>query len=117
MIQIIVRAQQAQCRKSSEERITSGMVGKQVCFDFSAAWDGMAKTAVFEGSGAKKDVILNGNMAEIPAGACASAYTEQTEPHRHRRSTQTSGRSSAALIRAGKHPQIRHCRSGRSYRA
>ena len=66
MIQIIVRAQQAQCRRSSEERITSGMVGKQICFDFAEAWDGMAKTAVFEGSGTKKDVILRGSMAEIP---------------------------------------------------
>ena len=73
MIQIIVRAQQAQCRRSSEERITSGMVGKQVCFDFSAAWDGMAKTAVFEGSGTKKDVILSGSMAEIPH-ECLTAH-------------------------------------------
>ena len=73
MIQIIVRAQQAQCRRSSEERITSGMVGKQVCFDFAEAWDGMAKTAVFEGSGTKKDVILSGSMAEIPH-ECLTAH-------------------------------------------
>ena len=73
MIQIIIRAQQAQCRRSSEERITSGMVGKQVCFDFAEAWDGMAKTAVFEGSGTKKDVVLSGSMAEIPH-ECLTAH-------------------------------------------
>ena len=66
MIQIIVQAQKASCRKSSEERITTGMVGKQVSFDFSAEWDGLVKTAVFEGSGVKKDVTLSGDAAVIP---------------------------------------------------
>lgn len=66
MIQIIVQAQKASCRKSSEERITTGMVGKQVSFDFSAEWDGLVKTAVFEGSGVTKDVTLSGDTAVIP---------------------------------------------------
>ena len=66
MIQIIVQAQKASCRKSSGERITTGMVGKQVSFDFSAEWDGLVKTAVFEGSGVKKDVTLSGDTAVIP---------------------------------------------------
>ena len=66
MIQIIVQVQKASCRKSSGERITTGMVGKKVSFDFSAEWDGLVKTAVFEGSGVKKDVALSGNAAEIP---------------------------------------------------
>ena len=66
MIQIIVQAQKASCRKSSGERITTGMVGKTVSFDFSAAWDGLVKTAVFEGSGVKKDVTLSGDTAVIP---------------------------------------------------
>ena len=66
MIQIIVQAQKASCRKSSGERITTGMVGKQVSFDFSAEWDVLVKTAVFEGSGVKKDVTLSGDTAVIP---------------------------------------------------
>ena len=66
MIQIIVQAQKASCRKSSGERITTGMVGKQVSFDFSAEWDGLVKTAVFEGSGVTKDVTLSGDTAVIP---------------------------------------------------
>ena len=66
MIQIIVQAQKASCRKSSGEKITTGMVGKKVSFDFSADWDGLVKTAVFEGSGAAKDVVLTGDAAEIP---------------------------------------------------
>lgn len=66
MIQIIVQAQKASCRKSSGERITTGMVGKHVSFDFSAEWDGLVKTAVFEGSGVKKDVTLSGDTAVIP---------------------------------------------------
>ena len=66
MIQIIVQAQTASCRKSSGERITTGMVGKQVSFDFSAEWDGLVKTAVFEGSGVTKDVTLSGDTAVIP---------------------------------------------------
>ena len=66
MIQIIVQAQKASCRKSSGERITTGMVGKKVTFDFSAEWDGLVKTAVFEGSGVKKDVTLSGDTAVIP---------------------------------------------------
>ena len=66
MIQIIVQAQKASCRKSSGERITTGMVGKKVSFDFSAEWDGLVKTAVFEGSGITKDVTLSGDTAVIP---------------------------------------------------
>ena len=66
MIQIIVQAQKASCRKSSGERITTGMVGKTVSFDFSAEWDGLVKTAVFECSGVKKDVTLSGDTAVIP---------------------------------------------------
>ena len=66
MIQIIVQAQKASCRKSSGERITTGMIGKTVSFDFSAEWDGLVKTAVFEGSGVKKDVTLSGDSAVIP---------------------------------------------------
>lgn len=66
MIQIIVHAQNASCRKSSGEKITTGMVGKKVTFDFSAEWDGLVKTAVFEGSGVTKDVTLSGDTAVIP---------------------------------------------------
>lgn len=66
MIQIIVQAQKASCRKSSGEKITTGMVGKKVSFDFSAEWDGLVKTAVFEGSGVTKDVTLSGDTAVIP---------------------------------------------------
>lgn len=66
MIQIIVQAQKASCRKSSGERITTGMVGKQVSFDFSAEWDGLVKTVVFEGNGVTKDVALSGDTAVIP---------------------------------------------------
>ena len=66
MIQIIVQAQKASCRKSSGEKITTGMVGKKVSFAFSEGWDGFVKTAVFEGSGVTKDVVLSGDAAVIP---------------------------------------------------
>ena len=48
------------------ERLTSGMQGVEVSFFFSSDWDGLTKTAVFEGSGQNVDVLLVGVSCEIP---------------------------------------------------
>lgn len=51
------------------EKLTSGMQGTEVSFFFSADWDGLVKTAVFEGSGQSVDVLLTGASCEIPPAA------------------------------------------------
>lgn len=51
---------------TQRERLTSGMQGVEVSFLFSTGWDGLVKTAVFEGSGQSVDVLLAGASCEIP---------------------------------------------------
>lgn len=49
------------CAETTQrERLTSGMQGAEVSFFFSADWDGLVKTAVFEGGGQSVDVLLTG---------------------------------------------------------
>lgn len=48
------------------ELLTSGMTGLQIRFDFSPEWDGLAKTAVFHGSGKQRDVLLTGDVCTVP---------------------------------------------------
>lgn len=55
------------CAETTQrERLTSGMQGVEVSFFFSADWDGLVKTAVFEGSGQSVDVLLTGASCEMP---------------------------------------------------
>lgn len=55
------------CAEATQrERLASGMQGAEAYFFFSADWDGLVKTAVFEGSGQSVDVLLTGASCEIP---------------------------------------------------
>lgn len=51
--------------------ITSGSVGLPVSFIFSDAWDGLARIAVFKGSGTAKDVALFTDECAVPAEVLA----------------------------------------------
>lgn len=66
MIKVSVNRQSAVCHKSATEYITTGQVGQEIIFEFSEAWDGFSKTAVFKGSGVKKDALLVSDRCEIP---------------------------------------------------
>lgn len=66
MIKVSVNRQSAVCHKSATEYITTGQVGQEIVFEFSEAWDGFSKTAVFKGSGVKKDALLVSDRCEIP---------------------------------------------------
>lgn len=66
MIKIFVNQLSALCSKTNADRITTGLVGQEVHFDFSEHWAGMVKTAVFEGSGITKDQMLESDRCTIP---------------------------------------------------
>lgn len=66
MIKVSVNRQSAVCHKPATEYITTGQVGQEIEFEFSEAWDGFSKTAVFKGSGVKKDALLVNDRCEIP---------------------------------------------------
>lgn len=71
MIRITVNLQSVSCIRSNGERLTTGLVGKEVLFDFPQEWEGFTKTAVFEGSGVTKDRVLTGGRCTIPAECLA----------------------------------------------
>lgn len=48
------------------ETLTSGMIGKEVCFSFSEEWKGLSKVAVFSSGKIKRDVVLNDSVILIP---------------------------------------------------
>ena len=56
--------------------LTVGTVGLDCSFDFSDEWDGLTKTAVFDGSGVTKDVILLENTVDVPPEVLAEAGGE-----------------------------------------
>ena len=64
MIQITCKGNSASCTRT--ERLTSGMVGLQCEFIFDEAWDGLAKTAVFQAGSEKRDVLLTGAICKVP---------------------------------------------------
>lgn len=64
MIQITCKGNSAICTRT--ERLTSGMVGLQCEFVFDGAWDGLAKTAVFQAGSEKRDVLLTGDTCTVP---------------------------------------------------
>ena len=64
MIQITCKGNSASCTRT--ERLTSGMVGLQCEFVFDSAWDGLAKTAVFQAGSEKRDVLLTGALCTVP---------------------------------------------------
>lgn len=55
------------------EKITAGSVGIQCRFAFSAEWDGLGKTAVFETDKHKIAVVLNTPAVTIPWEVCEEA--------------------------------------------
>lgn len=76
MLEIKVDRSFAQTR--SEEFLTSGMAGVQLCFEFSGDWDGLHKTAVFTNGKVTVDVLeekWRGNVCTIPHECLAQAYT------------------------------------------
>lgn len=66
MIQIVVRNQNIRCVKSWDEHITTGLVGKEVFFEFPDEWASYSKTAVFTAGDVTKDKVLAGNQTTIP---------------------------------------------------
>lgn len=72
MIHVNVRERDAAAHAT--EPITSGSVGLAVSFRFSEDWDGMAKAAIFKGSGTAVDVeLLTADSCEVPHEVLASA--------------------------------------------
>ena len=55
-----------------KEVITAGRVGLQCSIRFSPDWDGLVKTAVFDGA-ESRDVIVTGERVTIPAECLAAA--------------------------------------------
>ncbi len=64
MIQFYANRRAAGCL--TDDRLTTGSVGYPVQFRFSEEWDGLAKVAVFRGSGKSVDVSLSGESCGIP---------------------------------------------------
>lgn len=55
------------CAEATQrERLTSGMQGVELSFSFSADWDDLVKTAVFEGSGRRIALTNIGDSCIIP---------------------------------------------------
>lgn len=55
------------CAEATQrERLTSGMQGVELSFSFSADWDDLVKTAVFEGSGRRIALTNIGDSCTIP---------------------------------------------------
>lgn len=57
------------------ERLTAGMVGAEIEFQFSPDWGGLSRIAVFQGGGVTKDVLLSGTCCKIP-------WEVLTSPHK-----------------------------------
>ena len=64
MIHVNVRQRDAAAQAT--EPITSGSVGLAVSFRFSEDWTGLAKAALFKGSGTAVDVALTGSECTVP---------------------------------------------------
>ena len=71
MIHVNVRERDAAAHAT--EPITSGSVGLAVSFRFSEDWDGLAKAALFKGSGTAVDVALTGSECTVPHEVLQSA--------------------------------------------
>ncbi len=72
MIHVNVRERDAAAQAT--EPITSGSVGLAVSFRFSEDWDGMAKAAIFKGSGTAVDVeLLTADSCAVPHEVLQSA--------------------------------------------
>lgn len=61
------------CQIFAREKLTRGTVGKTMEAEFSADWDGLAITAVFEAGDVKKDVVYTEEPIIIPHEVLATA--------------------------------------------
>ena len=64
MIRVTVNNRNAEAIPLSP--VTSGAVGIPVTFLLSDDWDGLSATAVFQGSGTERDVLITDNACEVP---------------------------------------------------
>lgn len=63
---ITVKVDTRNAKPVKKELVTTGSIGIQVKFMFSADWDGLGKTAVFSDGTVTKDVVLTTNECVIP---------------------------------------------------
>ena len=72
MIRVVANARSAAL--ASDDIITSGSVGIPVAFELSEDFEGLACTAVFQGSGVARDVaLIDGAACKVPAECLAEA--------------------------------------------
>lgn len=64
---IVVKVRDREIRIAPTAPVTSGSVGLPVAWTFSEEWEGLAKTAVFRGSGTARDVVLTDDSCVVPA--------------------------------------------------
>lgn len=70
----ILKAEKTQLTVQEKEPVTSGSAGiYPVRFEFSADWDGLDKTAVFQAGCRETAVRLSGTSCEVPAEPLAQA--------------------------------------------
>ena len=64
---ITIRVSGRNCEATASSKVTSGSVGLPVRWLFDEVWTGLVKTAVFQGSGAARDVAMAGSECTVPA--------------------------------------------------
>lgn len=63
---IVCYADRAKLSITRKELLTTGTVGLAIHFDFSADWNGLAKTAVFRNGEVQRDALLTDGDAIVP---------------------------------------------------
>lgn len=67
MTNIVIKISGTTAHKVSQEgKLTTGMVGATVTFEFGPEWAGLSKTAVFRAGGVTRDVVDIGDTVPIP---------------------------------------------------
>jgi hypothetical protein len=69
---IIYNAASRRAACLSDDAITTGSVGMEVRFACSEEWEGLARVAVFRGSGKSVDVLLSGDSCTVPPEVLAA---------------------------------------------
>lgn len=70
---IIFNATSRRAACLSDDAITTGSVGMEVRFRCSDEWNGLARVAVFKGSGVQIDVALTGDSCTVPPEVLAKS--------------------------------------------
>lgn len=63
---IIFRANSRQANCLSDDAITTGSAGIEVRFSCSDEWDGLARVAIFKGSGEQVDMLITDDVCTVP---------------------------------------------------